>query len=1065
MAASFLKSIEHLDSRWNLCIKRHFPFHDPDLGDSVLVVLAYAVCKAPPCWSQSAATASEKVAAAEKAKQQALWEKYNFSAGILPGVVLVYQDWQKRPKRERPRWSQRNGVSHGAMGQIEENVIRLRPELEKMNRRRSLRSSSEGAGGSSPGESIGDALANLLVKVFPDCLYMLAGVGARYINLVSGKTKECRETDLPFSLVKKSGNYPPYLLSLPNTSSGTDSQNIDFLIGSLVVSKTVAEEACQSISVLKKNKNKITQQRPTAVELPVIGDAVILKLFGTDDQQKALQTSLRDQLSLTTDQLHVKVDVLEDAKFKLEVVCPSRFHKQVELAIAEKVKHSLQQLESEAILVHFPDHKSDLKVLVGAGGLVQEVQSAHHVVLLYFIAKDQDPPKTPAEQSALADIFTEEVVRERFEQYGTVLEVRRSRHFPRRTFWGRIEFSQISSVMKALKEADGNLFKPKVSQSTFQMHLIHTKEYSPQYELNFFWQKPMIIRNRLQMHFVHASEIVDLKKWSWPGKLKVEYDEDELKVVVTSDDPLKNLQDVVGMMKYRHIAFPKFVTYNQHVMYHAPKDGVDKLRTEIQKRITELMPDADPIEIQIDTQDDVASHTTGRFRSYSYNTLERLDDVMAMYAYDTSSHRGEFSLERGIRMQFNISKRAYECIQPALRKIQAKVKARQRRANAGNEDGSDSEEEAAAEEDVELSEEELNMTQITINPTNNTDEISVSVYKEFYTGKDEHDAKAIADLMTPHIIKVRSDKLNSLSAGKVSKLSNLMKETKTHINTFYSQSLLQVYGDSNSCAQVHQDILKNKLAPVAKVDPAVPQASTASTSDETNMDIDIDDDGEGSLSCPVCLCPVRGVGFRLSLCGHIYCKACFKQQIEASIAAKTFPIVCVEEGCSRMVLYQDVEQACANFNIAMVTVLKASLQAFLADNMPHMRACITPDCDMVYHVCKSKVEGRSRALTCPLCQTTLCTHCHTKFHEGLSCSVVAALDTVEEKVRTWMEEDKSMRKLCPNCLMGIEKVDGCSHVTCTSCKAEICWLCLQFFTDSYKLSYHSCTVNDNADDM
>jgi len=50
---------------------------------------------------------------------------------------------------------------------------------------------------------------------------------------------------------------------------------------------------------------------------------------------------------------------------------------------------------------------------------------------------------------------------------------------------------------------------------------------------------------------------------------------------------------------------------------------------------------------------------------------------------------------------------------------------------------------------------------------------------------------------------------------------------------------------------------------------------------------------------------------------------------------------------------------------------------------------------------------------------------------------------IEEKEDTltteWIQKNS---KPCPRCLINIEKVHGCMHMTCRSCNFEFCWICM-----------------------
>lgn len=55
-------------------------------------------------------------------------------------------------------------------------------------------------------------------------------------------------------------------------------------------------------------------------------------------------------------------------------------------------------------------------------------------------------------------------------------------------------------------------------------------------------------------------------------------------------------------------------------------------------------------------------------------------------------------------------------------------------------------------------------------------------------------------------------------------------------------------------------------------------------------------------------------------------------------------------------------------------------------------------------------------------------------------------------------DDSSLKKLgikkCPNCGEGIQKNEGCQHMTCLKCNSHICWNCLKFFKTSKECYDH-----------
>jgi len=58
-----------------------------------------------------------------------------------------------------------------------------------------------------------------------------------------------------------------------------------------------------------------------------------------------------------------------------------------------------------------------------------------------------------------------------------------------------------------------------------------------------------------------------------------------------------------------------------------------------------------------------------------------------------------------------------------------------------------------------------------------------------------------------------------------------------------------------------------------------------------------------------------------------------------------------------------------------------------------------------------------------------------------------------------MEENWAVKK-CPRCMVPIAKTAGCKHMTCSACKHDFCWRCLERFTKEH----YTCQLDDRRID-
>jgi ATP-dependent RNA helicase DHX8/PRP22 len=185
--------------------------------------------------------------------------------------------------------------------------------------------------------------------------------------------------------------------------------------------------------------------------------------------------------------------------------------------------------------------------------------------------------------------------------------------------------------------------------------------------------------------------------------------------------------------------------------------------------------------------------------------------------------------------------------------------------------------------------------------------------------------------------------------------------------------------------------------------------------------------------------------YRLECCGHVYCRECIQQQLEAT--SIEFPVTCAADKCEEQLVWRDFENLFKDKVKDLRDITTASLKSYIARNPDKVRNCITPDCNMMY---TSSSEGKR--FVCRQCGANICTQCHTTWHEGYdSCAAYKNRNSTtsgDAELKMWMSSDRKNRKNCPKCSAPIEKVDGCQHVPCSQCKVHICWECLEYFVKS-----------------
>lgn len=192
--------------------------------------------------------------------------------------------------------------------------------------------------------------------------------------------------------------------------------------------------------------------------------------------------------------------------------------------------------------------------------------------------------------------------------------------------------------------------------------------------------------------------------------------------------------------------------------------------------------------------------------------------------------------------------------------------------------------------------------------------------------------------------------------------------------------------------------------------------------------------------CPICLSEPEDP--KTASCGHIYCYTCLQGYLQSSIETRKFPLKCVG--------YQDTTTCTTEFSIPFIgkalskadmdDLFAAAFTDFVQLHLKQYQYCPTPNCGNVY-----STTTTGEMVTCSECFVGICTTCNVEAHDGQTCVEYKGLDPVEGEKLFQEWKKKAGVKSCPICGTGIEKIDGCNHMVCVTCKSHICWFCMEVF--------------------
>lgn len=206
--------------------------------------------------------------------------------------------------------------------------------------------------------------------------------------------------------------------------------------------------------------------------------------------------------------------------------------------------------------------------------------------------------------------------------------------------------------------------------------------------------------------------------------------------------------------------------------------------------------------------------------------------------------------------------------------------------------------------------------------------------------------------------------------------------------------------------------------------------------------------------CPVCFGPIDDPV--LLPCGHEYCTDCFQQQCAAAPDVG-LPVRChgAKDGTCQQPVANTMLETALPLD-AFEELLEGALDTHIRARPNELQHCPTPDCPNVYEVTAS--DGW--VAVCEACLESVCTTCGVIAHAGLTCSEYRDLTSEgTESFMAWKKENGV--KDCPKCSTPIEKIEGCNHMTCATCKTHLCWFCMACFASAEETYVHMDAIHRN----
>ena len=200
---------------------------------------------------------------------------------------------------------------------------------------------------------------------------------------------------------------------------------------------------------------------------------------------------------------------------------------------------------------------------------------------------------------------------------------------------------------------------------------------------------------------------------------------------------------------------------------------------------------------------------------------------------------------------------------------------------------------------------------------------------------------------------------------------------------------------------------------------------------------------------------------------HPFCVECWEGYCDSKLhEGKTgiLDVRCPDPGCGKRVSTEMVLRFLGDAEkVAKYHVFE--LEQFMEQNSA-VKHCPAAGCDrfLLLENKDSLTLDQIQSCECE-CGKVFCWKCQEDEHAPVRCDIAKlwiAKNSSESENQNWI---LSYTKPCPKCSRPIEKNQGCMHMTCSQCRHDFCWTCLEPWSKHSEATggYYSCNAFRTTD--